>query len=492
MRRQGRKLGRARASGIAVAGVVTALAVLPGGAGAAFDSGHERRCQSAGTIQGIGSSFQRAAQLAWGAMATFPGPAASAETGFGYLDLFDATSNPLGHGCPSFAVRGTNVVMYEPSGSGEGRKALGASVVPGEAGVRNRSYAFAGVDEAPTTAQIKAANDGPDRLTGTSDDAVLRTIPLAQSAVAVVVKLPAGCTLAAGSNLRRISRATLAGAFAAKAEYREWGQVLPAIVGPGCATKPIQRVVRTDDSGTTFAFKRYLASISADAASAFSPSLGNTTWPNDSGVTTAVRSTLHGGGAQLDRLSALGDGGLGYADLATARAKGYDWVTGGDSRYDERFWLYVERAPREGDADGVYVSPAVSNNASASGTAQGAKCFDVGYVNGSGGPLPATTASWYDVSAVSTTADYPVCALTYALAWERPSRANGSLPWVGAAYTQQQARAVRDYLGYAVDAMTEPGYPPVAGQSQLVEAGYRELPEQVRAAAIDGVTALNW
>lgn len=469
-------------TGIAVGVASAAFVALPGSASAAFGTSNDETCEMSGaaTLAGVGASFQVKAQAAWGAEILAPDadPSSPYATGFGYLDLFNASSNATGHGCASAAVSGgTTDITYAPSGSGAGRRAFGASTTAGQAGVRNTNFGFGGADEAPTTAEIAAANEGP--TTGSGDDAVLHTVPVAQSSVAVVVKLPANCTVTASSAQRRISRTALAAAFAGTATT--WSAVLPSatLTGAGCST-PVQRVVRFDSSGTTFAFKSYLRAIDPTS---FPTSQANTAWPNE--VSNPVlRGAVNGAGAQLDALNANANGGVAYADLATARAKGFDWQTGLNANSDRTFWLYVERST------GAYASPAVNNNEGVTGVQRGSNCATTEYLNAGGAPLPSTTQSWYDVTANETTGGYSLCALTYALAWERPSQANvGSLQ---PALTQDQARAVRDYLGFVVEDKNGFGGTPRAGQSQLAAAGYQKLPEDVRALSTSGVASLNW
>jgi ABC-type phosphate transport system substrate-binding protein len=443
-------------TGIAVAGAAAALALIPGSASAAFDAAHDAQCENAGSIAGIGASFQRDAQLAWGATLLAPDEGGPNGTGFGYA----TTANG---GCAAFATTGSRTVTYEPRGSGDGRNAFGAT-----GGVRNTNYAFGGADEPHNPTQLTAANAGP--TTSTTDNATLHTIPVAQSAVAVDVRLPQGCSVPANPTSRRITRTALAGAFAAKPGYTTWGSVLPAITGTGCATAPIKRVVRADSSGTTFAFKKALASI--DSASF--AGLGNTAWPNDAGSTTVVRGATNGAGSQLDALNALPGGGIAYADLATSRDKTFDW---NGAASDPTFWAYVQRV------DGTYASPAADDSSEAEGVDRGSNCVAVSYTNG-GGALPATTGSWSNVDGINTGTGYALCALTYSLAWQQASLANVNRPAGQPAITQDQARAVKDYVGFAIKA--------TGGQSQLAEAGYAPLPSTVRTIAQTGVNALNY
>jgi ABC-type phosphate transport system substrate-binding protein len=427
---------------IAVGVVSAAFVALPGSASAAFPIGNANTCDVVGPFpvqaNGVGASFQREAQLDWGAEVLAPAAGGPRTSGFGYLDIFNSSTNPTGHGCTNAAVGGTTPVRYEPTGSGAGRRAFGASTTVGQAGVRNTNYVFGGVDEAPTAPEIAAANQGP--TAGSGDDAVLHTIPVAHSSVAVAVKLPANCTLPASSTNRRISRADLASVFAGTPTT--WSTLLTGESGAGCSTQ-VTRVVRLDSSGTTFAFKNYLRDIDSTN---FPTSQGNQVWPADTGSTAVVRGAANGAGSQLDALNARTDGGIAYADLATARDKGFDWQTGPGGGSDPTFWLYVERSA------GGYASPAVSNSAGVTGSNRGSNCATTEYLNAGGAPLPSTTQSWYDVTANNTTSAYSLCALTYALAWEQPSQANvGSLQ---PAITADQARVARDYLGFIVEDKT--------------------------------------
>jgi ABC-type phosphate transport system substrate-binding protein len=448
-------------AGFAAAGMATVLAMVPAGANAAFDANHDAQCENAASISGIGASFQLNAQVAWGAATgpfdtTNPAPA----SGFGYAPA-------AAGGCSAFTVGGQRVT-YQPAGSGDGRNAFGAT-----AGVRNTRYAFGGADEPHNPTQLTAANNGPDGVAGGTDDAVLHTIPVAQSAVAVNIQLPTGCAVAESSTARRISKTALAGAFAGSASFDTWGEILPSITGTGCAAKQFKRVVRLDSSGTTFAFKRYLSAVTPAPYAG----LGNTAWPADTGATATVRPTSNGAGAQLAALKQQTvNGGIGYADLATSRTEGFDWSGASDSTV----WLNVQRL-----VGTSYASPTATDGV-------GANCTSVEYRNGGSTTLPTTTASWINVDAVQTEVNYPLCALTYAMAWQQPSKANVGVPAGQPVITQDQARAVKDRLGYILNTTAPSGTLKGGGQTELVAAGYQQLPSLVRTAALTGVDALNY
>jgi hypothetical protein len=445
----------------AAAGAVGALAILPVGANAAFDPAFGAQCQGATSIAGRGASFQRQAHLAWGAQLFAPDPAPAETNGFGYTSLANG-------GCASFGVGRTNGVVFEPLGSGDGRDAMGAT-----GGVRNTAVHFGAADEPPTTAQLKAANEGP--TASTADDASLLTVPVAQSSVAVAVKLPDGCTVAYADH--KISRAALEGVFAGKTAYDTWGEVFTSLAGTSCGSTVVQRVVRFDSSGTTFGFKNYLrdidASLNAGTPQDFKTSLKNQEWPtNGTAPKEITANNVKGAGALLDTLSALPGGGIGYADLATSRNRGYDQNvdTSGSSttnpnfgkpdNADPTFWLNVERK------DGAYQSPALADTRGTANT--GSNCRNATYGDGTSTELPAVTESWAGVNANRSTADYSLCVLTYELVWADMAKANFNRASTAPAYTQAHARAVKDYLGYILNTN--------GGQAALAPNGYQGLP----------------
>ncbi|WP_210492495.1 hypothetical protein [Patulibacter sp. SYSU D01012] len=452
--------------GAAAVGALGALAVLPGGANAAFDAAHAAQCQNAASLNGAGASFQNTAQNAWGA--SIVGGAAAPQAGFGYASLANG-------GCTAFRIGGTRTITYTGSGSGAGRRAFGASTTAGQAGVRDTTIHYGGADEAPSAQELAAANNGPDGQAGTADDASLLTIPVAQSAIAIAVKLPDGCTAPTG---RTITKALLERAFGGDVTADQWGEILPSI-SSDCAAKPVTRVVRNDSSGTTFQLKQFLQVVNPGRQPTAWKDTANQAWPNDGGATAVVRGQANGAGSQLDALSARTDGGIAYADLATARGKGYGATDA------TRFWLDVQ-------VDGSnFQSPALQG-------APGANCRNVTYKDPSTNALPASAkASWFNVTGAGTATDYPLCALTYGLAWEDMAKANVGRANGKPDYTQDQARAVKDYLAYVTNAN--------GGQAALEAAGYQGLPTvdpasttgagqagTVLALAQAGVKALTW
>lgn len=462
---------KASAAGFAVAGAAV-LGLLPGATGTAFGAA----C-TGDSIIGTGASLQRDAQRAWGAAILSPVAFPAIASGFGY----DAT-----YGCPAWRIAadgGTKTIGYHATGSGAGRAAFGAA---GAAGVNSRPVSpatvshYGGADEAPDTTQLANANAG-DTSTR-SDDAVLNTIPVAASAVAVVVKLPANCEVPASD--RDLTAEQIEGAFDQEAGFDRWDELFPFISGTGCnTTAAVNRVVRYDNSGTTFAFKQYLEPV--DATPWSEPGVANRDWPTRT-PNWYTANLINGAGAQLATLNGTAVGrdnsggtttladGIAYADLSTARAAGF----GSTGDTDRTFWVRVERT-----SDGVTVSPsAYAPGGDAQTGRTGANCDRVTYSN-----VPrATTDSWYTVQGVPTSEDYPICPLTYALAWTTPRGFNYSYT-SGAStttpFTQNQQTTVKDYLDYILK----------GGQDvELTGTDYSPLPTSIKTIAQTGVNSLTW
>lgn len=475
MRFNARKLCALSVAAVAVGG----LGALPGTAGAAFDSNHDQLCETVDSFDGVGASFQRLAQHSWGAEILAPDPLTRAAVGFGYA----STANG---GCASFAV-GREVVEYSPGGSGAGRAAFGMAAANSRPTVLADVYNFGATDEPPNATEIDNARRGDTGVAWDDDTSVL-IVPAVASAIPVVVRVPDGCSVSAAD--RELDGATIEGAFAGDAGYERWGDLFPGTISgtvtgtaTACADQEFVRVVRQDSSGTTFAFKGFLDDV--DPAERW-PTYANTAWP--AGVTTVVPGARRGAGALLDQLSAQSvSGGIGYADIATARSREYGYGASTNDANDVRFWVRVERA-----SDGAFVSPAEYASTTGDNTSgrKGANCDRVVYSN-----VPTTTVDepgWLNVTATPTSADYPICTLSYILAWKDPADFNRGFNNSDASFTspftQDQAAALRDYLGYILN--TNSG----GSSTTLLANDYAPLAANVRSVATgaNGIAQLTW
>jgi ABC-type phosphate transport system substrate-binding protein len=432
----------------------------------------------------------------WGATLGAPTPGGPNPLGFGY----DAGSDYAACGVfKTAADGGTKTLNYRATGSGSCLDVVGGKTTTdprnyndGTATVSN--IAFCGTDDPPTEDQITNAEQGAPVH---PSEGQLLTIPVAQVAIAVNVRLPDGCQVGdvAKRNISR-NQANLAYEGVATTWADIFGTGITAQTGSGltgadCQAKPFARVVRLDNSGSTFLFKRYLQQAShAAGGDAFDwrdptegGTLGNSAWPNDSGATAVVRGSANGAGALLDALSAQTvNGGIGYADVGTARSKNYAWdYSGGYAPTDTSLWLRVQRI-----ANDAFVGPAVANAQVVSGGNAGAACQNVQYTN----QVTASNlgASWFPATAVTTASDFPICGLTHQLAWLWGfDTKNAVYKPVQAGATEGEWRAARDYLKYELG-LIRPG----VGPSKLAPLGYAKLPSDVLATAQAEAAKVGW
>jgi ABC-type phosphate transport system substrate-binding protein len=469
----------------AVAAAASLVAAVP--AQAAFST---PACQGA-AIQGIGASFQAVAQ--------------------GKFQQDFASNSPANGGCAPTAPS----IFYDPQGSGAGRAALGEVGGANPTGGRNTQYFFAGSDQPPNGTQrldIEQARDAAHTNPRTDDDSTLHVFPVAVGAITIGVHLPndAGgkvCQIAPGgegdlvpsntadatARFELPSNARLEEAFAGDDEVDTWGELVPDITGTGCATAPITRVVRTDSSGTTFAFKQWLQLVAGGGASArhwaqlssgAPGAIGNQNWyvgGPEASNNTATASGAQGGSHPIVRGFEntgvasgieITPGSIGYVDLATGAATGTltstpctttcGNVPGGthtaNDTNDPTFWLPVK------NGSGTFTEPSLpasgsnpptykSTRASAD---KGANCKSTTFNNIPGGSDP-TLGDWSFTTGMNDTGGtdhYGICAQTYQLAFDDYGAAYNALnnDCVG---NERKARTVSDYEQSALSDTTQ-------------------------------------
>jgi hypothetical protein len=300
-----------------------------------------------------------------------------------------------------------------------------------------------------------------------------------------------------------------------------------------CEGEPIYRIVRQDTSGTTYNFKHFLALLpftsggGAALWTASNTTVGNTNtaWPVgakeeapssvNSSTNVCEETTNHicrskeGKGSSLAAGVKATSGSIGYLDLATAREEGFNMTPnatgepGGGSfeetKNDREYWIpleAVEPAVAEsgvGKVDpSVFVEPTAEAKAHFNGgnETKGANCFGADYRN-----IPSKAASLNEdptfadwskaiatggtAAAISTapTTAYPVCAITYDLAFDDDATVY-SEPG-----EEAQARTVKDYLTSVVSSF---------GQGDLPSFDYSSLPLEIVHDAEKGVEAIGW
>jgi ABC-type phosphate transport system substrate-binding protein len=402
--------------------------------------------------------------------------------------------------------------LYQALGSGAGQAAVCVNGVSFSTNANTgRNFDFAAADDPPTSTQISNANSCAAAV---ATPLALHTIPVAQAAIAIVVHLPTGCTIAAQDNGPTGNRFGLLNADLESAMFNGGGAATWATVLPhsGCSG-PITRAVRYDQSGTTFQTERYLSQLnggdSATWVNASNSAQQYQNWPNHGshivyGGTTAENPAgtcplsgpggtppdpANGGQTQpADRSKCNGaghvaqavldtPGSFGYVDMATAKSKGFQYPSKGTS---STFWVPVQHNGT-GTTGATFADPNATSNGYISGNATGgANCASATYTP-PGGADP-TLSSWENVIGSNpSVANYPACTLTYELVFNDNSRAFGDT-----AANDARSRSVKDYVEYLVKTGTNDG------QSILRSLDYDSLPPAIQTIAQNGANAITW
>lgn len=387
--------------------------------------------------------------------------------------------------------------------------------------------AFVGTDDPPTgplaTAGSQLHNASLAATGGASRAIDEITVPVAQAPVAILLSVPTGITLGAGtainlsnSLLRRIWDANVA----ADAPYaaKTWGALLMEAGvkritsgtpgrgqftdagGSSGGSQGITLQVRSSASGTSYTFKGFL-NLSGDANYPQSFVVDDDTWP------VPTTNTGNTGGSQLVADTTATPGSIGYANLADARAAtpaysntAQTTTTGGSHQF-----LYARVQSNEGSNIPVYADP--------QSTTAGVPNVYVGNqinVNGAhptfvghwtvplSGSTFVPTGSWggtladdpdvYDHSLQNgkKTDNYPIVAVTYDLAWN--------------SYHPAGSNIVRDYGGSSAQAIAAGNtaksymrYIATQGQLdiQLAKLSYSRLPQTIATYAGTAALAVN-
>jgi ABC-type phosphate transport system substrate-binding protein len=280
-----------------------------------------------------------------------------------------------------------------------------------------------------------------------------------------------------------------------------------------CGEVPIRRIVRSDTSGTTYNFKNYLSLLPSFKGgpglwtSSSSQVSKSTVWPEASAESTGVPpklssesaectaavstslicSSFAGKGGSLTSAVKATDGSIGYVDLATAREKGF---TVEAKAADGTYWIPLQAinpgaaTPAQGiETPGAFYEPSTDPTAHliTSGKEIGNKGANCGEADYRGIPTePAsdpTLGNWSGAIATGGNA-YPVCALTYDLAFDDDATVYGEGPG-----EEAKALTVKDYL----TAVTS-----FFGQTELSKFDYSELKQSIIDIAEKGVASIGW
>lgn len=395
-------------------------------------------------------------------------------------------------------------VSYDAAGSGAGRTSMK---------VRNDTPRFGMSDEPPSTNEIQQMDKGtgsgdPGTDPNPNDNGRIHVIPAAVGSVAPLVNFPNGCdptALAPASrtdavattddNLLRVrfNKAQFEAAWAqgaAGVPYVTWRDVFPELADNAACKSPIIRVVRFDESGTSFAFKNYLDTISPGrgwlTTYAFGTNLTRE-WP---GATfgTGGQCPVAAPGSQADSLDHLTsgcsngngtlvstliatDGSIGYSDISTARAASPSLaVDPAGVTPPDKYWTQVQ------NGSNTFTEPTADPNGFLTNGTKGANCSGATFSNVPSSTLEGNWSQTTGVNAPGTA--YGICTLTYGLVFDDNAPVWGDTP-----AEEAKARTVKDYWQNIVSD---------GAQGQLFSKDYAPLPASILTISRAGVTSIGW
>lgn len=493
-----RRVAACIASAAALVGVVPATASAKS-KGPVTDRGEQ--CSGV-SIVGRGSTFQNPAQLVW-------------QPGFNTNTSTVGCSGTQGaKGTPKAEYRNTE---SKDRGSGSCLKAFGA-----EKEAPNYEYDFCGTDEAPNETQKNEIESHKKGVIGEAES--LETIPVLQGAVAIIVHLPEGCKASASATVNGksetlgrlvLDNATVAGIYSGT--INTWAEVLAAqgehgkdaitCSNPEEKNDTIQRVVRTDHSGTTHIFKAYLALVNPSEKlkmeeykeayegsstgchktfpaeemlwSEVSEACQNQRWPEAAHV---IRNKETGNPGVINLVNST-PSSIGYADLAVAREYKFfsEKGVGGENKKGEantRFWAPIQNSSVAG---ATYADPSGDQDTY---KLNSSNCKNTDFVESGEKAFPpaSTRALWNQAKAALVEEHYPICGLTYDLAYRQYEPYLTETPF--AANGKAIATTVENYLNYEVSSK--------GGGKEIKKRDYEALPKNIIKEAEAGIAEIGY
>jgi ABC-type phosphate transport system substrate-binding protein len=395
---------------------------------------------------------------------------------------FNKSANPTACGGPEGHLGYEPVVSFRATGSVQGMEEWGLNKHQFETGTD-----FVATDEPPDTLQKKEIEEH-------MSSGSLETIPVLQTAVAIIMHLPAGCTATSVPAPGRLvlTNSTLQHIWAG--DIKTWGEVISAssegagaaandkLTGTGCSEAKVARIVRRDGAGTTHILKKYLGLIAQGALyiasgnsatwSQLSQGASNTTWPQSAEV---VEQESEGDNALVETVAKT-PGSIGYAALTDARLNtnaSHPFVPPLGGAGTQTFWTPIEDKP------GAYADPSADYETYSTPTH--ANCEQTAYTNGTSVFPPKTTEDlWNEVTTSTSEPNYSICAFSYDLAFTDYA----ATPFQQAG--NEVSTTVQGYLKFEL--ATESG-----GGQTLINAGqdYQELTSQTLTIAVKGVKKIK-
>jgi ABC-type phosphate transport system substrate-binding protein len=373
---------------------------------------------------------------------------------------------------------------------------------------------FTGTDDPPSAGELGNAEHAAFEAT-----LVELTIPVTQSSVAVILSLPAKCKITASpgrvslqnQNLDKLWLNTVpAGGTDSKnggAAYpaNSWGALF-ALIGlttfenqeagnTGCED-PITLEARSTNSGTSYAFKSYLNQL--DNVSWHGYETDAPVWPVE--VQKSFNGHNNASGGNLAQHVAENPGSVGYANVSDAAnifscitaceagkvpfsAETKETTEGPSAEEHQILWARVQNNGTS------LTSPGYTGPSTGTGTTATANCATEKITPSEQGAPYSVTDSWAGVLASDPTAAgdlsgnfYPICALTFDLAWKHYNAPNLAAYYNDSTAGQESTdegitNSVKDYLTYVTSSAAG------EGQAAIQSWYYQKLPSAILTKA---------
>jgi hypothetical protein len=374
-------------------------------------------------------------------------------------------------------------VKYFSTSSGKGLEQWGANkgVLGGSAGPEKPFPMFVATDiapEGPTTikaTQLYNMDSAGARNGETEASNEVVAIPVAQSAIAVVVSLPEGC------KAEKAEETVLVKSKALEEEWEKGPVAFKSLIQTNLLGKSCEEVKKEEKtgflprleasssaSGETAGFKRYLAQVGPEkneykTLTKTAEESAKTEWSKglSSGLPVEKENTT---GKALAQNVLKTAGSTGYVDLADAMAAGFKSKPEEVVKGHESFFVKIQNNKKE-SAEPTYASPENKHASNCSGVEYKEIPSEVDF-----------SVDWSKVIDKNVEAggetNYPICTLTFDLAWldyGAPEVSETQL------YSEENWIGLFEYLRYIVTPEKEGG-----GQStKLEEEHYAKLPIKV-------------
>jgi hypothetical protein len=382
-----------------------------------------------------------------------------------WTERFNVTANPDACNGTQGGF-GTPTVSYTPTGGKPAAKAW-------EKKEQFGAFPFISKGFPPSTATIAkliGVKKHPARA-GT-----FLTIPLAQTAIAVVMHLPTGCTATSTPSSGRLVlgdstlEAVLRGTTSTWSAIKDSGDTLS---GGSCnAATTITRVVPKEPADPEAIVKKLLFHIDSGAVYQ-----GTKTWFEIAEVAKWPEEAVHKVKKELNVAGyvAAHPGTIGIAWVHFARPQ---FGAPGHGAGSELFWAEVQNGTSGGEP--TYADPSSNGDQEADANSN---CRETEYAN-EGKALPEVGESWNAVSATLEEPHYALCGLSYAFALSSYSAYSGA----AVPPSEEQARTVRDFLHWIVNIEPEGGQPVIGAAG----TDYGKLPPAIFNIARPGTELIDF